>query len=271
MSARTVLGIDAAWTARQPSGVALAAEHDGRWRLVAAEPSYGHFVAQAAGEAAPARAAGALPDPAALIAAARALTGSAPDLVAIDMPLARFPIIGRRAADNEVSRTYGGRKCGTHSPSAERPGAISDALTRDFSACGYPLLTQQTAAPGLIEVYPHPALVEFTGAAERLPYKHAKTRTYWPDAGCQERHVRLAEVWDAITATLDTLITGTADHLAAGGLVGKAREDVLDAVTCCAVAIAVLEDRAIAYGDADAAIWIPAPGVSRATRPAAQA
>lgn len=36
---RAMLGIDAAWTSTEPSGVALIAERRGSWRLIAAEPS----------------------------------------------------------------------------------------------------------------------------------------------------------------------------------------------------------------------------------------
>ena len=47
-----VLGIDAAWTKHNPSGVALVAKDQAQpstWRLIAAEPSYEHFLARAAG------------------------------------------------------------------------------------------------------------------------------------------------------------------------------------------------------------------------------
>jgi hypothetical protein len=40
---QAVLGIDAAWTLTQPSGVALVAERRSGWRMVAAEPSYQRF------------------------------------------------------------------------------------------------------------------------------------------------------------------------------------------------------------------------------------
>jgi hypothetical protein len=76
------------------------------------------------------------------------------DLIAIDMPLARSPIVGRRTCDDAVSRAYGGRKCGTHSPSASRPGRISEDLKNGFVRAGYPLLTDTIASKGTIEVYP---------------------------------------------------------------------------------------------------------------------
>jgi len=75
---RSVLGIDAAWTLTQPSGVALAVEDAGGWRLAAVAASYEDFVA------------------------------------AVDMPLVLLPIPRRRAACDAVSRAYGSRACGTH-------------------------------------------------------------------------------------------------------------------------------------------------------------
>ena len=44
---RTVLGIDAAWTGTQPSGVALAEETERGWRLKAVASSYARFEALA--------------------------------------------------------------------------------------------------------------------------------------------------------------------------------------------------------------------------------
>jgi hypothetical protein len=50
---RAVLGIDAAWTATEPSGVALAIEgRGGRWRLVAVEACYWRFKEWAVGRGA---------------------------------------------------------------------------------------------------------------------------------------------------------------------------------------------------------------------------
>ena len=261
---RAVLGIDAAWTAARPSGVALAVETATGWRLVAAEASYDGFIECAAGRPPTTRPTGATPDVPALLAAATRLAGQAPALVAVDMPLAHTPITCRRTADDAVSRAYGGRSCGTHSPSAARPGALADTLRHDFAAAGYPLLTEAITPLGLVEVYPHPALVEWMQAPARLPYKVAKTRTYWPDLDRAARSARLIETWADIDAALDRRVAGVTDRLrAASALPAKAREDLLDAIICCAVAIDALDGRAIPFGDADAAIWIPAAATAR--------
>ena len=105
-----VLGVDAAWTLTQPSGVALVTQIPKGWRLVISAPSYQHFIAMADhSQVSQARPVGSKPDPEALLRAATNLTGRAVDLVAVDMPLARLPILSRRASDDAVSRAYGAR------------------------------------------------------------------------------------------------------------------------------------------------------------------
>ena len=263
ISRRAVLGIDAAWTAREPSGVALAVETAGGWRLAAVEASYEHFIGLAKG-AAPGeeRPRGSAPDAATLLGAAQAICGRGVDLVAVDMPLSRQPIAGRRSCDGEISRAYGAKGAGTHSPSAMRPGKISDLLRESFEERGYGLCTKQPAR-GLIEVYPHPALIEFFEESRRLPYKAGKIRAYWPDLICvSERHGKLRAVWTRIVEALERRIAGVAEKMPTPGqdVRGwrlKAFEDRLDAVVCAAVAIACLNGEARAYGNEEAAIWVP--------------
>lgn len=69
-------------------------------------------------------------------------------------------------------------------------------------------------------------------------------------------------VWRSVVEALDKSIPGAVaalpppkeDHK---GWRLKSYEDQLDAVVCAAVAIACLEGRAEAFGDADSAIWVP--------------
>jgi hypothetical protein len=123
---RAVLGIDAAWTLTEPSGVAFVVEDRG-WRLAAVAPSYDAFLRTAGGDPPwPVRPRGSAPDAGALITAARTISKSAVEFVAIDMPLSREPITSRRASDRAVNATYSARWCSTHTPSAVRPGKISD-------------------------------------------------------------------------------------------------------------------------------------------------
>ena len=265
---RAVLGVDAAWTAAQPSGVALAVESASGWRLAALEASYDQFLARAEGTGpGETRPGGSRPVAAELLAAARTICGRRIDLVAIDMPLSRLPIDGRRPADRLVSERYGDRAAATHSPGKERPGAISDKLRAEFEAEGYGLCTAppaQGSIQGLIEVYPHPALIEFLKAERRLEYKAGKTGVYWPALSLDERHLNLRAVWARIVQALERRIGGVAERLPrpdpeVRGWRLKAYEDKLDAVVCAAVAIAALDGKAVAHGDDDAAIWVPVP------------
>ncbi len=225
--------------------------------------SYQHFYFRAAGGQRPeGRPSGTRPNASALLASASKLCGLPVDLVAIDMPQSHGPVIGRRVSDNAVSRAFGARKCGTHSPSAARPGPISDELRDGFGRAGYPLQTESISPPGLIEVYPHPALVELASAPERLRYKVSRTRRYWPASVPSERRTLLLQEWARIIALLDEKITGVEKALPppmpdARIVELKEYEDMLDAIVCAWVAICALEGLAKPFGDHESAIWIP--------------
>ena len=255
---RVILGIDAAWSLTQPSGVAVAVGEGGQWRLLAVEASYSCFI----NGRSHLKPAGSSPDARELLSAAADKAQAAVDLVAIDMPLSRLPITARRRSDNAISSAYGAKHCATHSPSSVWPGVISDRLRADFTEAGYPLLTDGMRSPGLIEVYPHPALVELAQAPRRLPYKSQKTAQYWPELSLGERRARLLDQWAQIIKLLDDEIEGVAEllpvpDLTTKGAALKAFEDKLDAIVCAWVGICVLEDRATAFGDDDSAIWVP--------------
>jgi predicted RNase H-like nuclease len=116
----------------------------------------------------------------------------------------------------------------------------------------------------LIEVYPHPALVELARASERLPYKASKVGKYWPELNLPERRARLYHEWSRIVALLEGVVVGVKAalpelELNASGYELKAFEDRLDAIICAWVGICVLEGRAKSFGDDESAIWIPHP------------
>lgn len=116
--------------------------------------------------------------------------------------------------------------------------------------------------PGLLEVYPHPALVELMRAERRLPYKHGKIRNYWPTESPANRRTKLFETWRTIVACLDEDIPGASDVLQlppfeAPSWELKAFEDMLDAVICAWVGICAFEGTAMPFGDETSAIWIP--------------
>src|SRR5690606_33456717 len=134
----------------------------------------------------------------ALLTAVERLAGRPPDVIAIDMPLSHQPITKRRAADDVVSRRFGARGCSVHSPTAIRPGPLSDRLRAALELRGFPLVTAGRSLPALIEVYPHLALLQLCQASRRLEYKASKARKYWKGTTVPQRIVRLLAVWQSI-------------------------------------------------------------------------
>jgi predicted RNase H-like nuclease len=266
----SILAIDPAWTSDQPSGIALLNKVAHGWQCVALAPSYEQFMALADGlsvdwsmEPTASR-----PVASELLGAAQCiLEGSAVDLVTVDMPVSKIAISSRRASDNAISRTFGGRGCGTHTPNATRPGAISDVLCAEFRDLGYPLATateQTGTAPALIEVYPHPALLVLMDAPYRVQYKVAKAGRYWPKVPPSERRRKIVEIWIEIRLVLRGTFSGIelplptpdeAEKLSTSGL--KGYEDALDALICGWVGVRYLDGLCRAFGDETAAIWTP--------------
>lgn len=203
-----ILGIDAAWTAKQPSGIALVRNAGDTWQCVRLAPSYERFENLAEGDPVDwdSKPTGSRPDLDRLLAVCRQLLDDQQvSLIAMDMPLSLEPVTRRRTADNAVSRAYGNKGCGVHSPSAERPGRLADEVRARAATLGFPLATASSpagACPALIEVYPHPALIHLLHCNFRIPDKVAKTTRYWRDATLQERVERLHEQHTRILSAL---------------------------------------------------------------------
>lgn len=198
-----------------------------------------------------------------LLAAAESLAGAPVDVVALDMPVAKERFTSRRAADDAISRAFGGRGCSAHSPNDARPGRLGRELMEQLAAGGYPLATS-VQQPGTlrhtIEVYPHPALLSLLGREYRVPYKVSKSRRYWPDLDRSQRTARLLGEFRAIHETLETALGCTGLELPSQvhSLAAlKRHEDVLDALVCAWVGRQYVEGNAVAYGDDSSTIWVP--------------
>lgn len=261
-----VLGIDAAWTAHQPSGVALVQLQDQHWHCIALAPSYSSFLALAQGSAVDwsKRPTGSKPPMAELLAAAQQLCDQKVELLAFDMPLSTKPISQRREADRQVSSAYGSRGCSVHSPSKERPGGMADAIRQQLHDLGYPLHTanHRGSSRGVIEVYPHVALLSLLQRNYRLEYKVSRSQRYWPGMSVQERIHRLLMAFEQIQQALQRSISGIALPLpqpqAVTSLAGlKPLEDSLDALVCAWMGMQHLDGQSQGLGDDTAAIWVP--------------
>lgn len=257
-----VLGIDAAWTDTEPSGVALLARRNGAWTCLRVAPGYDAFCSPSLDWSAPVT--GAPVNAGAVLQACRVLLdGTLPAAIAADMPLAETPVTCRRACDDEVSSLFGHRKCAVHSPTPLRPGATSRRLHEGFAKHGYKLATSAgDHRPALIEVYPHVALLGLTGRGERLPYKAGKSTTYWPDKPAPERKALLVKEWSGILGKLSKRVSGirlelppAPERCTFGHL--KRYEDALDGLVCAWVAALYLDGLAAPLGETGAAIWVP--------------
>lgn len=274
--AQFVLGIDAAWTAHHPAGVALVKiPARGSARLIRAARSYEEFCHFTRDEKIDwsDKVHGSLPNIPELFATCRKLTGALPNVVALDIPLGPQPITGRRAADRLVTKAYITRKAGTHSPTAQRPGPISRRLFEQLTQAGFRWLPanasprQKNNACVFLEVYPHPAIIELLNLPERLQYKMSKSQKYWPALTREARGRAVARNLNRLRLALDKRITGVAKWLPPpqSFLKKKQRarlkgyEDALDAIACAWIGGEFLAGRCVAYGDADSAIWLPRP------------
>jgi len=246
----SVLGIDAAWTPANASGVALARYRDGAWNLDIVASSYEEFAGDKSVE------------PTNLLRA----TGDDVALVAIDMPLALEPIKGRRAADTAVSRAFGARGCAVHSPSSSRPGPLACKIRNGFEQAGFQLSTKLVTGRSLIEVYPHVAAMALIKADYRVPYKVSRMSRYWPDDEIVVRKQKIFSQWAELITALDKVVVGTASCLPLPKPESslselKRFEDALDAVICAWVGVLALEGCAVPYGDESAAIWVPSAAI----------
>ena len=264
---RTVLGIDAAWTDHQPSGVALMQQQGQSWRCLAVAPSYASFLALAEGFPVDwgARHRGSKPDVRELLKTSGRMAGQPVDLIAIDMPLSTEPIGGRRSADQQVSSEFGSRGCSVHSPTSTRPGALADALRSDLELLGHPLETAATplsTTGGVLEVYPHVALLALVDCDYRLEYKVSRSSRYWPGLPIRQRIEKLLGNFQRVAEALERQIEAIDLPLPEPAAVAtlsalKPLEDGLDALVCAWVAMEHLQGRTRALGNSSAAIWCP--------------
>ena len=257
-----VLGIDAAWTAGQPSGVALVRSRGRGWECLAIAPSYATFLGLARGEPVDwrARPVAGLAACSELHAAATSLAGAEPDVIAIDMPLSTRRITGRRAADNAITRAYVARGLGVHTATETRPGPLADAMRTGFAALGYRVATAATKPATrrvLIEAFPHAAAIVLAGASYRVPYKLARAAQYWPERTPEARRRALVANRRVLQRALAKVVRGGALRVPGAGPLAalKRYEDALDALICAWIGIEYLGGRLRAHGDATAAVW----------------
>ena len=212
------VGIDLAWSPRNPSGAAVLSSSG---RLLQTTHALGD-------------------DNEILSWVERVLPGGAPGLIAIDAPLAVPNETGWRPCDRDVAATFGRFQAGPY-PANRRTlsrygGLRGEAIRRRLGDLGFhhsPHIPRQADVRQVVEVFPHPATIALFDLDQTLKYKPRRGRDY---------HQR----WRALDRLRDCLRGLVASdpplHLSAElveieieGLRGKRFkqvEDAIDAVVC---------------------------------------
>lgn len=161
-----------------------------------------------------------------------------PATIAIDAPLQVPNETGRRPCESELHREYGSRKAGPHSSNRTRLLATHGQIRGEVLAtrlgglgCGGPWSGSDRT---LLEVYPHPAIVEAFGLSERLAYKAKR------GVSVDGRRTGLRTLARLIASLSDASPPLCAPQIVIGddvrGAALKAVEDMLDARVCAWVA-----------------------------------
>ena len=275
-----VLGIDASWSSKNASGIALLEVYPGQkpklLRVARSSEEFGNN-ADIISEnwlASPTSRGGL--NLGEILDETVRCSGRTPDVIALDIPLSPKPINGRRTADDSISSKYGRKWAGTHTPTGETLSKVSNKIFRQLSSVGYRWINaneaffSKTQKACFIEVYPHPAIIEMLDLDKRLPYKVAKRSNYWPNSTASERWIKVALELDKLHSGLATRIKGINDKILKAseiikavsrprGVLLKGLEDALDAIVCAWVGSEFLAGRTEAFGDQDSTIWIPRP------------
>ena len=217
------IGIDLAWSDRNPSGVAVI--RDGR--LVAYEGGLGRLseVVDFVGVNLSRR------------------NGS---IVAVDAPLRVPNETGIRTCDRALSADWQRFRAGAYPANRRllardgvvRGEALTAALSERYRFHESDVIPRRTKARLVCEVYPHPALVSLFGLDSILRYKRGRGRSYeerWPEFDRYRSLLRGLRKADPPLRRTKKLLTGT-DVTGMRGAALQAYEDTLDAVTCAYIA-----------------------------------
>lgn len=263
-----ILGIDAAWTSKQPSGLALVERESGQWLCRGIAPSYLSFIDLSNGKAVnwQTKSVGSIPNAKNILDASKRLLQNKPvDIVTVDIPISTVDFSTRRIADEKVSRAFGAMGCSTHSPTKKRPGLIGKIISSEFVGMGLTIATEETLRSKtdcILEVYPHPAILKLLNIDYRLKYKVSRSNRFWHNTTVRYRIEKLIQQFNRIYNALCDEIECIPDFLPKANSTYtlaelKKYEDVLDALVCAWVGIKYYEGSAEPFGDNTAAIWIP--------------
>lgn len=217
------IGIDLAWSDKNPSGV--AAIRDGR--LVACTGGLRKMseIVDFVGDHLSRR------------------NGS---IVAVDAPLRVPNETGIRACDRALSADWRRYQAGAYPANRkllERDGvvrgeALTAALSERFKFYESDVIPRRTKARLVCEVYPHPALVSLFGLDRTLKYKRGRGRSFeerWSEFDRYRKLLRKLRKADPRLRGTRRLLKSTQVYGLRGAAL-QAYEDALDAITCAYIA-----------------------------------
>ncbi len=225
------IGLDLAWSARNPSGVATLEVEIGDPQ---APNLTGHL-----------RDNRLLQTDQEIVDYIQAQAGGDPCLVAVDAPLRVPNPSGQRRAEAELNRVFRAYAAGAHPANrrllAKNGQVRGEALVQALSRYGFreqASIEQGSLARQITEVFPHSAMVSLFGLSRSLPYK-ARPRRAWLQ---REQAWRLYQQHLRALASADPSLQGHEPLLQVevGSLRGrqlKNYEDQVDALLCAYIAL----------------------------------
>lgn len=222
-----VVGVDLAWSPNNGSGVAIARYRDSGYVLESACT---------------------LKTDEDILDCILAAADGGPAVVAIDAPLCVPNDVGGRACEQALSSDFSTRHAGCHSSNrtlfARYGGVRGEHIVRQLAPFGFLLVdgSDLAALPRtVVEVYPHPALVNLFDLQFALKYKRKSRRSAEVRAAAWTRLKqelrKLAEATPSLMG-LDTLLDE--EDSEQSGRASKEYEDRVDAIVCAYIAIHAL-------------------------------
>lgn len=244
---RSLIGIDLAWSPRNPTGVAALAP-SGRGLAVMASRIVHRD-----------------DEILAFVAAHLAPTS----VVMIDAPLVVPNDTGMRACDRLTHVEFGRAQAGAYPANRIHMGRLNggtprgEEIARRLATLGFPWppgdLPKAGAHRGhwVFECYPHPAQVVLFGLGATLKYK--KKRQSWPAARAAfQRYLAHVEALRQPRLLLDPALSASLDPGCRVGRAYKEREDRLDAIFCAYLGALALDGRLRMLGrPAEGGIVVP--------------
>ena len=221
----TCIGLDLAWSPRNPTGAAV----------IRGDARGGALIETAL-----------LGDLAAIVAYVARHAGDGPALVAVDAPLRVPNATGRRPAEALLGQVFRAYDAGAHPANRGLPAfrggvrgeLLVEALAAHSIAHDRATIEAGAATRQVVEVYPHPAMVALFGLDKTLKYKArpnrslATRRAAWRS---YQRHMAGLARADPPLHGLAAWLAADVDQLSGRRL--KDYEDQTDAIVCAYVAL----------------------------------